>query len=71
MVKGASTKRSDLSAETLIADLRAQAIDHLAKTLKNALWLIGDGSALRKPSARALPALMNVRALEGAGVPSP
>lgn len=66
MVTGGSTKRSpDLDADHLTATLRRQAVDHLGGAPADELWLIADGSELRKPHARAMPHLMRVRSLDG------
>jgi hypothetical protein len=66
MVTGETTKRSpDLDADHLTAKLRSQAVDHLASVDADELWLIADGSELRKPHASAMPHLMRVKALEG------
>ena len=66
MRKGASTKRSPhLDAEHLTAELRSQAIAQLATSTADELWLIADGSDLRKPSAQTLPHLMRVKDLDG------
>jgi hypothetical protein len=66
MVRGQTTKRSpDLDADHLTAQLRAHALAHLAEQKSDELWLIADGSDLRKPYAKAMPNLMKVRALAG------
>jgi hypothetical protein len=66
LVTGESTKRSpDLDATHLTAKLRDQAVAHLATAACDELWLMADGSELRKPHARAMPHLMRVRSLEG------
>jgi len=70
MVTGVSTKRSPQLDDThLTAQLRTQAVAHLRATPGDELWLIGDGSDLRKPHAKAMPDLMKVRALNGGLVP--
>jgi hypothetical protein len=70
MVTGVSTKRSpQLDDIHLTAQLRTQAVAHLRATPGDELWLIGDGSDLRKPHAKAMPNLMQVRALNGGLVP--
>ncbi len=52
MVTGASTTRSpNLDAEHLTATLRTHAVAHLGSVLADELWLIADGSELRKPHA--------------------
>ncbi len=66
MLTGESTKRSpDLDAAHLTAKLRTRAVEHLATTSTDELWLIADGSDLRKPQARDMPHLMCVKALDG------
>jgi hypothetical protein len=66
MVTGATTKRSpDLDAEHLTAQMRTHALAHLAEQKSDELWLIADGSDLRKPYAKEMPHLMKVRALTG------
>ncbi len=70
MVTGATTKRSpDLDADHLTAQLRTVAVADLAESAPDELWLIADGSDLRKPYAKALPSLMKVRALDKSLVP--
>jgi hypothetical protein len=70
MVTGTTIKRSpDLDADHLTAQLRTHAITHLASAPSDELWLIADGSDLRKPYAKALPNLMKVRSLTGGLVP--
>ena len=45
MVTGESTKRSpDLDAAHLTAKLRTRAVEHLAQTPSDELWLMADGS---------------------------
>jgi hypothetical protein len=58
-----------LDAAHLTAQLRAQALRQLRTTPRDELWLIGDGSDLRKRHAKAMPHLMKVRALDGGLVP--
>jgi hypothetical protein len=70
MVTGDTTKRSpDLDADHLTAQLRSQAVAHLATLPSDELWLLTDGSDLRKPYATAMPDLLQVRALDGTLVP--
>ena len=70
MVTGATTKRSpDLDADHLTAQLRTMAVASLAEGAPDELWLIADGSDLRKPYAKAMPSLMKVRALDTSLVP--
>jgi hypothetical protein len=58
-----------VDAEHLTAQLREAAVEQLAQAPEDELWLIADGSDLRKPYAEAMPALMQVRDLEGDLVP--
>jgi hypothetical protein len=70
MATGETTKRSpNLDADHLTAQLRSTAIAHLSETPSDELWLIADGSDLRKPYAKAMPSLMKVRALDKSLVP--
>ena len=66
LATGESTKRSPhLDADHLIAKLREHALDQLGSAPADELWLIADGSELRKPHARAMPYLMRVKDLDG------
>lgn len=67
MVTGASTMRSQLDAPHLTAQLRERAVEHLREEAlrRGELWLILDGSELRKPYAREMEHLQKVRALDG------
>ncbi|MFL5591070.1 MAG: hypothetical protein ACJ8DI_25935 [Ktedonobacteraceae bacterium] len=69
LATGESRKRSQVDAEHLTAQLREVALEQLAQAPEDELWLIADGSDLRKPYAEAMPALMQVRDLEGKLVP--
>jgi hypothetical protein len=69
LVKGQSTKRSQLDDVHLTAKLRERAIAHLVESNTNELWVILDGSPLCKPYARDMPALMKVRDPQGKLVP--
>jgi hypothetical protein len=69
LVKGKSTKRSRLDAEHLTAKLRQRGVEQLAESEEDELWVIADGSDLRKPYATEMPALMKVRDLNGKLVP--
>lgn len=68
-VTGKSTKRSSIDAEHLTAALCRRGVEQLGQSEATELWLIGDGSELRKPYANAMPDLMQVRDLEGGLVP--
>ncbi len=66
MVSGESTKRSpELDAAHLTATLRTRAVEHLGSAPADEVWLIADGSELRKPHARVMPHLMRVKDLDG------
>jgi hypothetical protein len=69
LARGESTKRSRINAETLTAVLRERGVEHLAETDADELWLIADGSDLRKPYAREMPHLMQVLDLKKKLVP--
>ena len=65
MVKGKSTKRSEIDAATVTAALRERGITHLSEADEEELWLIADMSELRKPDAQEMPDMMKVKALDG------
>jgi hypothetical protein len=67
--KGESTKRSDLNATHLVAALCERGVAHLGESETDELWLIADPSELRKPYAREMPDLMQVKDLDGRLVP--
>jgi len=69
MATGESTKRSQIDAKSVTAVLRERGLRHLSETDSDELWLIGDGSELRKPHARQMPDLMQVLDLDGSVVP--
>jgi hypothetical protein len=69
LATGESTRRSQLDAASLTAVLRDHGIRRLSETAGDELWLIIDGSDLRKPYAREMPDLMQVRDLDGKLVP--
>ena len=69
LASGESTQRSQVDAEHLTAQLREVAVEQLVQAPEDELWLIADGSDLRKPYAEAMPALMQVRDLDGNLVP--
>jgi len=66
--RGESTKRSQIDAPALTKALRERGIAHLTAREGSELWLIADGSDLRKPHAREMPDLMEVRGLDGTSV---
>jgi len=61
MVKGESTRRSELDAEELTARLRQVGVEQLQESEAEEVWLIADGSDLCKPYAQEMPYLMQVR----------
>jgi hypothetical protein len=65
---GESTQRSQVDADSLTAKLRSRAVEQLSQADTD-VWLILDGSDLRKPYAHQMPDLMKVRTLEGRLVP--
>jgi hypothetical protein len=65
MATGESTKRSRIDAASVTAALRERGLAHLSEADTDELWLIGDGSDLRKPYAREMPDMMLVRDLDG------
>jgi len=69
LATGESTKRSGIDADTLTRVLRERGLVHLCETEVEEVWLIADGSELRKPHAREMPELMKVKALDGKLVP--
>jgi hypothetical protein len=69
LATGESTKRSPITAQTVTARLRTRGVGRLAVGETDELWLVADLSELRKPYAREMPQLMEVRALDGELVP--
>jgi hypothetical protein len=69
LAKGESTKRSQLDAVSLTERLRSRGLAELAESATDEVWLMCDGSDLRKPYAEMLPNLMQVKALDGELVP--
>lgn len=65
MARGESTKRSEIDAASVTAVLRERGVAYLSEADTNELWLVADGSDLRKPYAREMPDLMHVRNLDG------
>lgn len=65
MLRGETTTRSDLDADRIMATLQTAG----AARLRDAgeLWVILDGSDLRKPYAETMPHLQRVTRLDGAG----
>jgi hypothetical protein len=69
LLTGLTTTRSQLDADHLTAQLRTTTVARFIPAPPAELWLILDGSDLRKPYARALPYLDKVRDLSGQVVP--
>lgn len=65
MVHGETTTRSTLEAAALIGRLQARGVAQLRDA--TALWVLVDGSDLRKPQARAMEGLQRVKRLHGEG----
>lgn len=63
-----STKRSERDAAHLTAQLRTTAAEYLGQASDEEIWLVADGSDLRKPYASELPSLMQVKDLDGKGL---
>lgn len=69
LAMGESTHRSELDDRHLTARLREVAVQQLEQASEEEIWLIADGSELRKPYAEMMPYLMQVKDLEGKLVP--
>lgn len=69
LAKGESTRRSDLTAESLMATLRERGLAQGDHAPTEELWLILDQSNLCKPYAQEMPALMEVLDPDGQLVP--
>jgi len=65
MVQGETTKRSPLDADAILARLQARGVEQLRD--ETAIWVLLDGSDLRKPHARAMEHLQRVKRLSGEG----
>jgi hypothetical protein len=63
MVKGETTKRSSLDSEALVLKLQERGLERLKG--EDEVWVIHDGSDLRKPHAHEMEALMKVKELKG------
>lgn len=66
MLHGQTTKRSALDPEQLSAKLQAHGVARLAE--ESDLWVIFDGSDLRKPHAETMEYLQRVKRLSGGGM---
>jgi hypothetical protein len=65
MAMGESTKRSQINAASVTSALRERGVAHLSEADTDELWLIADGSDLRKPYAREMLDLVQVRDPDG------
>lgn len=65
MLRGETTARSELDPERLAAKLQAHGVERLRG--EAAVWVILDGSDLRKPHAGRMEHLQRVNRLEGGG----
>jgi hypothetical protein len=65
MARGKTTNRSDLSAQKIVERLQTRGVEQLRDEAE--VWAVVDPSELRKPYAREMPDLMQVRALNGEG----
>jgi hypothetical protein len=65
MLRGETTKRSELDPDRLVAKLQAHGVERLRG--EPDLWVILDGSDLRKPHAATMEHLQRVKRLQGEG----
>lgn len=65
MLRGETTKRSDLDPDALSTKLQAHGVERLQG--ESDIWVILDGSDVRKPHATAMEGLQRVKRLAGAG----
>jgi hypothetical protein len=65
MLRGETTKRSPLDAEAVVAALQAEGVAQLRG--EPSIWVIIDGSDLRKPHASEMAYLQRVKRLSGEG----
>ncbi len=66
MVHGETTTRSPFDADDVIARLRARGVEQLCG--EAGIWVILDGSDVRKPYAQAMEGLQPVKRLSGGGM---
>lgn len=66
MLRGESTKRSELDPDRLTAELQAHGVERLRG--EAAIWVVFDGSDLRKPYAEQMEHLQRVKRLAGEGL---
>lgn len=65
MLRGETTTRSDLTPDVLTAALQAHGVERLRG--EDTIWVVLDGSDLRKPYASAMEGLQRVKRLAGGG----
>ncbi len=63
MLRGETTKRSELDPDRLAAKLQAHGVERLRG--ESDIWVVLDGSDLRKPHAEQMEYLQRVKALDG------
>ncbi len=66
MLRGETLQRSPFDADDLSARLQAHGVEQL--TGEADIWVVLDGSDLRKPHAQQMQALQRVRRLDGTGM---
>ena len=66
MLHGETTKRSDLAPDRLTAKLQAHGVERLRG--EERIWVVFDGSDLRKPHAACMERLQRVKPLAGEGL---
>lgn len=65
MLSGETTKRADLDPNDLVARLQARGVDQLRG--EEAIWVVFDGTDLRKPHAEQMAYLQQVKRLDRQG----
>ncbi len=65
MLHGETTKRAPLDADAIMERLQARGVEQLRD--EPAIWVLLDGSDLRKPHAQAMEHLQRVKRLQGEG----
>ena len=65
MLRGETTKRSELDPERLVAKLQAHGVEQLRG--EPSVWVVVDGTDLRKPHAAEMAFLQRVKRLDGQG----
>ncbi|RIK35111.1 MAG: hypothetical protein DCC58_20885, partial [Chloroflexi bacterium] len=66
MLRGETLQRAPFDADDLSARLQAHGVAQLMGAA--AIWVVLDGSDLRKPHAQQMEAIQRVRRLDGAGL---